>query len=212
MAGAHGIEGRFPYLDVDLVQEYLWLNTTLKATRQGAPARSKCPNPKPSPNPSPSPNPNPSPNRRLQQLTRPPAAPEAHPLARGCSLGAGRRGPAAQLPKAGCGGAASHRSHPGFTAPGHPIQARTRPSCRSTPTWRAPATLRSGRSAASGTRAGRRGTSTSPGRRISRRSAPKRRAGSRSERRAPRELWARRARRQCARPQRAQGVYVARTR
>ena len=40
MAGAHGIEGRFPYLDVDVVQEYLWLNTTLKATRQGAAARS----------------------------------------------------------------------------------------------------------------------------------------------------------------------------
>ena len=129
----------------------------------------------------------------------------SHPLARGCSLGAGRRGPAAQLPKGGCGGAASLRSNPGFTAPAHPLQARTRPSCHSTPTWRAPATRRSGRSAASGTRAGRRGISTSPGRRISRRSARKRRAGSRSERRAPRELWARRARRQCARPQRAQG-------
>ena len=78
MAGAHGIEGRFPYLDVDLVQEYLWLNTTLKATRQGAPARSKCPNLSPNPNP----------NRRLQQPTRPPAAPEPTRL-----LGAALSGP-----------------------------------------------------------------------------------------------------------------------
>lgn len=42
VAGAHGIEGRFPYLDVDVVQEYLWLNTTLKATRQG-PDQAKLP-------------------------------------------------------------------------------------------------------------------------------------------------------------------------
>ena len=66
VAGAHGIEGRFPYLDVDVVQEYLWLNTTLKATRQGAAARSKC--------------------RCSQQLMRPPSAPEADPLAQGCPL------------------------------------------------------------------------------------------------------------------------------
>ena len=30
VAGAHAIEGRFPFLDVDLVQEFLWLNTSLK--------------------------------------------------------------------------------------------------------------------------------------------------------------------------------------
>jgi hypothetical protein len=68
-----------------------------------------------------------------------------------------------------------------------------------------PATRPSRRSAASGARAGRRGTPTSPGRR----SAQMRRAGSKSERRAPRELWARRAKHLfSARGQRAQDVHT----
>ena len=73
VAGAHGIEGRFPYLDVDVVQEYLWLNTTLKASRQGAAAWSKCPGSQP------------------DAATHPPGT---HPLAQGCPLGP-RGGPSA---------------------------------------------------------------------------------------------------------------------
>ena len=30
VSGAHGIEGRFPYLDKDVVQEFLWLDVKLK--------------------------------------------------------------------------------------------------------------------------------------------------------------------------------------
>ena len=29
-ASLHGIEGRYPYLDKDVVQEYLWLSNNLK--------------------------------------------------------------------------------------------------------------------------------------------------------------------------------------
>ena len=30
MAGAHGVEGRYPFLDPHVVQEYLWLTADLK--------------------------------------------------------------------------------------------------------------------------------------------------------------------------------------
>ena len=196
VAGAHGIEGRFPYLDVDVVQEYLWLNTTLKATRQGAAARSKC--------------------RCSQQLDAATQRSGGRPACSGLPSRAERRDLAAQVPKGGCGSAVVLPRLVSFTASDHPIQARTRPSFRSTTTSRVPATRPSRRSAASGTRAGRHGTPTSPGTR----SAQKRRGaktrlekrsygGAKSERRARRELWARRPRRIFAAiGQRAQGVYT----
>ena len=37
VAGAHGMEGRYPFLDVDLVQEFLWLTYQLKNTRKKHP-------------------------------------------------------------------------------------------------------------------------------------------------------------------------------
>lgn len=30
IAGAHSMEGRYPFLDLDVVQEYLWLTAELK--------------------------------------------------------------------------------------------------------------------------------------------------------------------------------------
>lgn len=37
VAGAHGMEGRYPLLDVDFVQEFLWLSADLKNSRVKAP-------------------------------------------------------------------------------------------------------------------------------------------------------------------------------